>query len=413
MLSIDDQIAVFRRGATAILPDEEALRKKLIQGRTLRLKLGVDPTKPDLHLGHTVQLRKARQLQDLGHHLDFIIGNFTAMVGDPTGQSATRPALGAADVDACARTYVEQAFRILDPARTTVWYNADWLAPLTMREVIDLASRVTVARILERDDFLKRFQASQPIHLHELLYPLLQAYDSVHLRSDVELGGTDQTFNLLTARTVQERFGGEAQVVLTMPLLRGTDGDKKMSKSLGNAVGITDAPLEMYSRVLSIPDDVMREWFELVTEAPLADIEGLFAALAAGSRHPKDVKKLLARSIVAMYAGPDESEPAEREWEKIHEVRAFHAPEDTQPFAPPAVGEAPAAALRLLDLAAAAGFTAKSGEPLSRSELRRLIEQGGVAVDGEAVRDFSAQIALRDGLVLSKGNKVFRRLRLP
>lgn len=299
MASIDEALAVVKRGMDELI-SEEALIEKLQQGRPLRIKAGFDPTAPDLHLGHTVLINKLRQFQDLGHEVIFLIGDFTGMIGDPTGKSATRPPLTEAQVAENATSYKEQVFKILDPAKTRVVFNSDWMNKLSAADMIRLAGQYTVARMLERDDFTKRYRAEQPIAIHEFLYPLVQGYDSVALEADVELGGTDQKFNLLMGRILQRHYGQAPQVVLTMPILEGLDGVQKMSKSLGNYVGVNDSPGEMYTKLLSMPDDLLWRYFELLSFRPLAEVEEFHVAVDSGA-NPQDYKKLLAEEIITRF----------------------------------------------------------------------------------------------------------------
>lgn len=299
MASIDEALALVKRGMDELIP-EEGLIEKLREGRPLRIKAGFDPTAPDLHLGHTVLINKLRQFQDLGHEVIFLIGDFTGMIGDPTGKSATRPPLTEEQVAANAITYKEQVFKILDREKTRVVFNSDWMSKLSAADMIRLAGQYTVARMLERDDFTKRYRAEQPIAIHEFLYPLVQGYDSVALEADVELGGTDQKFNLLMGRILQKQYGQTPQVVLTMPLLEGLDGVQKMSKSLGNYVGVNDSPGEMYTKLLSMPDSLLWRYFELLSFRPLAEVEEFHAAVDNGA-NPQEYKKLLAEEIITRF----------------------------------------------------------------------------------------------------------------
>ncbi|MCG7200928.1 tyrosine--tRNA ligase [Marinobacter pelagius] len=299
MASIDEALAVIKRGVDELIPEEE-LVEKLKQGRPLRIKAGFDPTAPDLHLGHTVLINKLRQFQDLGHEVIFLIGDFTGMIGDPTGKSATRPPLTEEQVRENAVSYKEQVFKILDPAKTHVVFNSDWMSKMTAADMIKLAGQYTVARMLERDDFTKRYRAEQAIAIHEFLYPLVQGYDSVALEADVELGGTDQKFNLLMGRILQKHYGQEPQVILTMPILEGLDGVQKMSKSLGNYVGVNDAPGEMYTKLLSMPDELLWRYFELLSFRPLAEVEEFRKAVEGGA-NPQDYKKVLAEELIARF----------------------------------------------------------------------------------------------------------------
>lgn len=299
MASIDEALAIIKRGVDELIPEDELI-EKLKEGRPLRIKAGFDPTAPDLHLGHTVLINKLRQFQDLGHEVMFLIGDFTGMIGDPTGKSATRPPLTEQQVAQNAVSYKEQVFKILDPEKTRVMFNSDWMSKMSAADMIKLAGQYTVARMLERDDFTKRYRAEQAIAIHEFLYPLVQGYDSVAMEADVELGGTDQKFNLLMGRILQKHYGQSPQVILTMPILEGLDGVQKMSKSLGNYVGVNDSPGEMYTKLLSMPDDLLWRYFELLSFRPLAEVEEFRKAVADGA-NPQDYKKLLAEEIITRF----------------------------------------------------------------------------------------------------------------
>jgi tyrosyl-tRNA synthetase len=372
------------RNTAAALPAGE-LERKLALGRPLRVKLGIDPTAPDIHLGHTVVLQKLREFQDLGHKVVLIIGDYTARVGDPSGRSSTRPVLSGEEIDANARTFQEQAFHVLrdDPQSLEVRFNGEWL-DMSMEQLFALARIPTVAQILERDDFAKRYRAGEPISILETLYPLLQGYDSVAIDSDVELGGTDQTFNLLLARDIQRAYGSDQQAVLTLPILPGTDGVEKMSKSLGNHVGVTEPPEEQYGKTLSIPDEAMPVWFSLlaVDEPP------------AGTS-PRDTKRWLARAIVARFHGDEAARAAEAHFDRVHIEHGV--PDDIETLTLPA---GPAHLPAVL----AEGFG------LSRSEARRLLAGGGVKVDGEALSDLDVDAAQLDGRVVQVGKRRFARV---
>ena len=300
MLSAEEQLHIIASGAAQIVP-ESGLLEKLKRGKPLNIKLGVDPTSPDLHLGHAVPLRKMRQFQDLGHNVTLIIGNGTALIGDPSGKNTTRPQLSQEQVQANAETYVAQAMKILDPEKTKIVYNADWILSLNLKDLLGLMSKFTVSRILERDDFTKRYQSQTPIAMHEFLYPIMQAYDSVMVKADVEMGGTDQLFNLLAGRDLMEKMDMEPQIALTMPLLEGTDGVRKMSKSYGNYVGLTDDANDMFGKVMSIPDELMVKYYRLASTLSVAEIDQLEADLKADKLHPNKVKRALARNFVAAY----------------------------------------------------------------------------------------------------------------
>jgi tyrosyl-tRNA synthetase len=310
MSSIDEALAVIKRGVDEVLPEEELI-EKLKLGRPLRIKAGFDPTAPDLHLGHAVLINKLRQFQDLGHEVMFLIGDFTGKIGDPTGKSTTRPPLTDEQVAANAQTYREQVFKILDPSRTRVVFNSDWMGKMTASDMIRLAGQYTVARMLERDDFTKRYNAEQPIAIHEFLYPLVQGYDSVAMKADVELGGTDQKFNLLMGRILQKHYGQSAQAILTMPLLEGLDGVQKMSKSLGNYVGVSDSPGEMYTKLLSMPDTLLWRYFELLSFRPLTEVAGYRRAVEGGE-NPQEYKKLLAEEIITRFHSEEAARTAHK-----------------------------------------------------------------------------------------------------
>ena len=373
------------RGAVALHTEEELLRK-LERGTPLRVKLGVDPSSPDLHLGHTVVLRKLRQFQDHGHQAVLIIGDFTALVGDPTGRKKTRPQLTPSEVEENARTYIEQVGRVLDADRLEVVRNSAWLKPLTFYELIQLASKMTVARFLERDDFTKRRKEGVPIGLHEFLYLVMQAYDSVEVKADVELGGTDQLFNLMVGRDLMRDSGQDPQVALTTPILTGLDGKDKMAKSLGNHVGVTMDAFEMYSRVMAIPDSIMKEWYVLLTDLPEDEVDRL-----CGKMHPKAAKDRLAREIVSGHH-PGKADGAAEEWDRKFSKR--EAPDATEMPKLPVPVES-----TLLDLVVATKI------PKSKGEARRLIQQGGVELDGKKQKDPKLIVKATDGLILKVGKK--------
>lgn len=401
-LSPEEQLEILRRGAVEIISEEDLLAK-LRERRPLRVKLGLDPSAPDLHIGSAIVLRKLRQFQDLGHEAIIVIGDFTAMIGDPTGRNQTRRMLTPEQVEANAATYRDQYGRILDPVRTRVTFNSQWLSPLRFADVINIASKTTVARILERDDFQTRLRGGVALHLHEILYPLCQAYDSVALQADVELGGTDQKFNNLMGRDLQREFGQAPQVVLLTPLLAGVDGVEKMSKSLGNAIGITDPPAEMYGKVMSIPDGAMPGYFEFATDVVADEVARIKRGLADGSLHPRDAKRRLAREIVRMWRGNGAATAAEEAFDRV--FRAKDLPEEMPEVRLPGLRGAGAVrrkAVRLLvdlDLAK------------SQSEAKRLISQGGVAVNGQRISDMDAEIDVRDGMVVRVGKRRFARVR--
>ncbi len=396
MIDIKEQLEVIRRGADELLVERE-LVDKLESGKPLRVKAGFDPTAPDLHIGHTVLINKLRQLQELGHHVIFLIGDFTGMIGDPTGKNATRPPLTRDDVVRNAATYKEQVFKILDPDRTEIAFNSTWMNEFDSADMIRLAASYTVARMLERDDFGKRYKSGQPIAIHEFLYPLVQGYDSVALKADLELGGTDQKFNLLVGRELQRHYGMTSQCILTMPLLEGLDGVNKMSKSLNNYVGITEAPGEMFGKLMSISDDLMWRYIELLSFEPLAVIRGWKKEVDEG-RNPRDIKVAFAQEIVARFHDQSAAAGALAEFEARFKQGAL--PEDMPEFELPANGQP----LALYQVLKHIGLTA------STSEAMRMIEQGGVRLDGEKVADKNLRIAKGKTVVLQVGKRKFARV---
>ncbi|MGH8220499.1 MAG: tyrosine--tRNA ligase [Steroidobacteraceae bacterium] len=393
-----EALAELERGTQEVLTRRDLLRK-LARGKPLRVKAGFDPTAPDLHLGHTVLLNKMRQFQSLGHEVIFLIGDFTGLIGDPTGRNATRPPLTRAQIEENARTYEQQVFKILDPARTRVDFNSRWLAAMPALEFVKIAGHYTVARMLEREDFAKRYAEGRPIAVHEFLYPLAQGYDSIALRADVELGGTDQKFNLLVGRQLQEAYGQEAQVVMTVPLLEGTDGIDKMSKSRGNYVGISESPDAMLGKIMSISDELMWRWYELLSLRPLPEIAALKRETEAG-RNPRDVKLELAREIVARFHDAAAAESAERNFMTRVSERAV--PTD---LAPTTVLVEPAG-LKLANILKAGGLVA------STSEAYRKIDEGAVRIDGARVTDRALTLGAGADHVFQVGTRRFARLKL-
>lgn len=383
-LSVAEQLRMIQRGTVDIVPVEE-LQEKLESGRMLRIKWGADPSAPDLHLGHTVVLNKLRQFQELGHLVIFLIGDFTAMIGDPTGRSETRKALTRDEVQRNAETYTQQVAKVLDPELTEIRFNSEWTDALSPAEIVRLCSQYTVARLLERDDFAIRLREGRPIHVHEFLYPLLQGYDSVALRADVEIGGTDQRFNLLVGRELQRAYGQEPQVILTMPLLEGTDGVQKMSKSLGNAIGINDVPADMYGKLMSISDLLMARYYELLSQVNLTRLE----EIQSGAVHPMEAKKQLAAELVARFHGEDAATAAAEDFSQRFQRRELPAEIETIPWS----GQEPK--VWICHLLRTAGLTK------STSEARRLVVQGGVRMDGERVDDPDTQID-------AHGEKIFQ-----
>ncbi|WP_314283588.1 tyrosine--tRNA ligase [Haemophilus sputorum] len=390
--SIDQIISELKRGVEDVYSEAD-LVEKLKENRPLRIKLGADPTAPDIHLGHTVVLNKLRQFQNFGHEVIFLIGDFTATVGDPSGKNATRPPLSREDVLRNAETYKEQIFKILDPQKTKIVFNSDWLGELGTVGMIRLASNYTVARMLERDDFKKRFSNQQPIAIHEFIYPLLQGHDSVHLKADVELGGTDQTFNLLIGRELQKADGQKPQVAMTLPLLVGLDGEKKMSKSLGNYIGVTEAPSEMFGKIMSISDELMWDWYNLLSFRPLTEIAQLKSDVANG-KNPRDVKILLAKEIIARFHDEAAADAAEQEF--INRFQKGAIPDEMPEFT--FEGE-----MGLASLLKEAGLVP------STSEAIRAAQQGGVKIDGEKVEDVK-QTAQKGTFVYQVGKRKFARI---
>lgn len=373
-LPVDKQLDVIKRGTVEIVPEDELVEKlnrSKKENRPLRIKLGCDPTRPDLHLGHSVILRKLRQFQDLGHEAILIIGDFTALIGDPTGQNETRPALSREEIEENASTYLDQATQILDESQTSIVYNSEWLGTMGFEDVIRLSSKLTVAQMIERDDFSNRYNNNEPISLHEFLYPLAQGQDSVHLHSDVELGGTDQKFNLLVGRQLQKDDGQDPQIALMMPLLVGTDGTKKMSKSYDNYIGITESANEMYGKVLSIPDDLIYPWFELLTDI---SVDKLPEYKRKAEEDPRNTKHELALTITRMYHGKKQAKDARTHFEQT--VIGNAVPDDAPTLEYEAGSE-----VRLLDIVSEAGFTSSNGET------KRLIKQGGVTINDEKISD--------------------------
>ena len=402
MLAPEEQLRIIKSGVFEIKP-EELLIKKLKRDEPLNIKLGVDPTAPDIHIGHAVPLRKLRAFQDLGHHVTLIIGDGTALIGDPSGRNSTRPQLTSEQVAANAQTYVNQAFKILDPEKTTLRHNSEWLLSMGLEDILKVTGLFTVARILERDDFSKRYNGNLPIGVHEFLYPIMQAYDSVMIKADVELGGTDQLFNLMAGRELMEKMGMEPQVCLTLPLLEGTDGVRKMSKSYGNYVGLTDEPADMFGKVMSIPDEIMVKYFRLASTLSVDEIDSIEAGLAAGELHPNKVKRQLAANIVAAYHGEEAAGAAEADFDRV--FKNHDVPKDIPEFAadltPNDEGK-----VYLAKLIADAGLAKSAGEA------RRLIDGGGVKVNGAAIpaKEYNVDPSMLAGAVLQVGKRKFVRL---
>ncbi|MGD9947916.1 MAG: tyrosine--tRNA ligase [Desulfobulbus sp.] len=401
MKSVEEQIALIERGAVDFHSKEDLVKKltkSLETGKPLTIKAGFDPTAPDLHLGHTVLIQKLRHFQLLGHEVNFLIGDFTGLIGDPTGKSETRPPLTPDDVKRNAETYKEQVFKILDPAKTKVVFNSTWLGQLTSYDMIRLASELTVARMLERDDFKKRFESNRPISIHEFLYPLIQGYDSVALQADVELGGTDQLFNLLMGRDLQRSRGQAPQVVLTMPLLEGLDGVNKMSKSLGNYIGISEAPDSIFGKIMSISDDLMFRYYELLSDLAMDEVRALKEKMERGDIHPKAVKVRLAKEMVARFHSMEAADEAERNFEQVFarhelpdEIEEVEMPQSAEPVWVPKL---------LLD----------AGMVKSTSEGRRMIQQNAVSLDGNKMDDIDATVPAEGTVLFKVGKRRFCRV---
>ncbi|MEN8192737.1 MAG: tyrosine--tRNA ligase [Bacteroidota bacterium] len=390
---------IITRGTSEIIPEEELikkLQKSFDSGKPLNIKLGCDPTRPDLHLGHAVVLRKLAQFQELGHQAILIIGDFTALIGDPSGRNSTRPPLSQEEIEENAKSYFEQAYKILDKEKTKIVYNSEWLGKMNFAEVIKLSSKYTVARMLERDDFTNRFKSGVPISMHEILYPLAQAMDSVAIESDVELGGTDQKFNLLVGRDIQREHDMEPQVILTMPILVGTDGVEKMSKSYDNYIGISDQPKDIYGRTLSIPDDIIYNYFELATDISSNELNVIKDSLEKSDTNPRDIKRKLARKLVEMYHSEDASIQAEQEFDNIFINKGI--PEDIPEYKPESESKP------IIDLITTVKFAPSKGEA------RRLIQQGGVSVDGEKITDLYQEISFDSEKILKVGKRKFIKL---
>ncbi|UCC73530.1 MAG: tyrosine--tRNA ligase [Gemmatimonadota bacterium] len=395
---VGEQLELIREDVVEIIPEDELARKlerSREKGVGLVVKEGFDPTRPDLHLGHAVSINKLRTLQELGHQVVFVVGDFTALVGDPSGQDETRPQLSESEIRENMETYQEQVFRILDPKKTKVVRNSTWLSKLKLADILDLTSRYTVARILERDDFALRYREGRPISLVEFLYPIMQGYDSIALEADVELGGTDQKFNLLVGRTLQERFGQEPQVCVTLPLMRGTDGVRKMSKSFDNYVGITEPPEEMYGKTMSIPDELLEEWYHLASSLRGAE---LATALAGISGDPLGAKRALARDVTRTYHGDEAAERAEAHFDRV--VRRREQPEEIPDVEVARDGEE----MWLAKVMAEAGLVSSSSEAV------RLIRQGAVQVDGKRVSDKDQKVSTSQPLLIQRGKRRFARV---
>jgi len=403
-MDIKEELKIIKRGTEEIISEEELIKKiekSRKEKRPLRVKQGFDPNAPDIHLGHTVGLRKMRQFQDLGHDIYFLIGDFTGMIGDPSGKSVTRKQLTEEEVKENADTYKKQVFKILNPEKTKVVFNSHWLGKLSFAEVLKVCSKYTVARMLERDDFANRYKEGKPIGIHEFMYPLMQGYDSVAMQADIELGGTDQKFNLLVGRDIQREFNQEPQIIITLPLLEGTDGVEKMSKSLNNYIGIDESPQAMYGKVMSVPDNLMIRYFELVTDVSLDEIGKIKTGLESNDLHPRDVKKILAREIVKLYHRQSAAIMAEEEFEKVFKNKLY--PEEIKKLIlnKDNLKEGKIWLIKLIVL---------SGVVDSKSEARRLIEQGGVRINGKKISDLHFDLTVEEGMILKIGRLNFIKL---
>jgi len=396
---IKEQMEVIRRGTVDLLPEDELiqkLEKSIKENKPLIIKQGFDPTAPDIHLGHTVGIRKLKQFQDLGHQVVVIIGDYTAMVGDPSEKNSTRPRLTHKQVMENALTYQEQFFKILDKEKTVIRYNGEWFGKMSFDQIMTLAGKFTVARMLERDDFAQRYANQQPISVHEFFYPLMQGYDSVMIDADVELGATEQKFNLVIARQIQKEYGKEQQIVLTLPVLEGIDGSQRMSKSLGNYIGIDEAPNETYGKIMSIPDNLIYPYFELISDVSLQELQDIRQKLADQSVNPRDLKRYLGRTVVEMYHGKDKAGDAEAEFDRVFVQKKL--PDEIKEF------KIESARYRIDDL------MLRTETCSSKGDARRLITQGGVSIDGEKIKDPFSEIELVKEIILKVGKRKFAKI---
>lgn len=397
MADIKKTLELLQSHAAQVVP-HDILQKKLSKNKPLKIKLGMDPTSPDLHLGHAVVLSKMKQFQDLGHEVIFVIGDFTARIGDPSGKSKTRPCLTEDEIKKNTQTYFEQVSKILDPKKVTVRYNSEWLGKLTATDIVQLCAKITLARLIERDDFAKRIKEQVSVGFHELLYPIFQGYDSVALEADIELGGTDQTFNLLVGRYLQEQFGQEPQGVLTMPLLEGLDGVAKMSKSLGNAIGITEPPQQAFGKLMSISDTLMWRYFEVLLQKSSADISQMQARVAAGNLHPMALKKEMAHSIIEKFWSKAEAEKAQENFQALFEKKDYSQAQEV------ALPKQLANPVWIVELLKALGALKSS------SDAKRLIESNAVSIDGDVIADFKAEITWKSGMIIKVGKHRFYKV---
>jgi len=395
-MTVKEQVEQIKTGTEQILP-EGGLEKKLAKKDPLRVKLGLDPTAPDLHLGHAVVLSKLKQLQDMGHDIIFLIGDFTARIGDPTGKSKTRPALTEKEIERNMKTYFDQVGKILDPNKVIIHYNSEWLDKLSSKDMVKLCGQTTLARLIEREDFAKRLKTNQPIGFHELLYPLFQGYDSVELKADIELGGTDQTFNLLMGRFLQEQYGQEPQVIITMPLLEGVDGVEKMSKSLGNAIGLNESAEQAFGKLMSISDKLMWRYFKVLLQENTAAISAMEEGVAAGNIHPMALKKQMAHQIISRFWNPKEADAAQKQFEALFEKKDYS---QAQPVELPKGTPHPIWIVDLLKLL---------GAIKSSSEAKRLIEAKAVSLNDTLIDDFKAKVAWKKGTIIKVGkHRIYR-----
>lgn len=400
MISLDEQLEILSFGANDLISKADLL-KKLKKGKPLKVKFGADPTRPDIHLGHTVVINKLRTFQELGHHVQFLIGDFTALIGDPSGRNSTRPLLTTEEIEENAKTYASQIFKILDPEKTEIVYNSKWLMAFTSKDFIQLASRYTVAQMLEREDFTKRYKGGAPIAIHEFLYPLTQGYDSVALKSDVELGGTDQLFNLLVGRQLQSQYAQEPQVVLTMPLLEGLDGVNKMSKSMDNYISVVDSPKDMFGKTMRVSDDLMFKYYQLLTDIKPQELVQLKSDVQSGVKHPRDVKVNLAKFIVQRFHSLSAAQGAEDEFNRVFAQKGL--PDEVKDFEVQAESQVSLASLMV-----------KAQICASNSEATRLIEGGGVQIDGQKIQDKKLKLDLKSGdsFLLKAGKKHFLKVKV-
>ncbi len=397
-MNIDDQVREITRGTIDVISTDE-LKSKLSENRPLNIKFGIDPTAPDIHLGHTVPLQKLKQFQDMGHVIHLIIGDYTAQIGDPSGKSETRPMLTPDQIQANLATYTDQVFKILDPDRTDLLFNSQWLDQFSGRDMIDLGSRYTVQQLLQRRDFGNRIKEGRPLSVTELLYPLLVGYDSVHLHSDIELGGSDQLFNFTASRALQSAYGQKPEVIMILPILEGLDGVQKMSKSLGNAIGVRENPDDMYGKIMSISDDLMIKYYELLSDVPVSQLDEIKTNVKAGKENPMVYKKGLARELVARYHGVQEAQQAEYRFEEVHQRR--HNPDELESLQIPYSSESDLGLISIVRL---------SGRASTNSEARRLIQQSAVRINDEPITDINYRVTPEDGSVLRVGKRFFKEL---